>query len=283
LHSDPDSQAFGESRRRNVHLSNAQREVYFDAGYLLLPQLFSSEQVEEICDNVEHDARFSGPHNVPESGSTEGGTVYAPHERSELLRYLVRSPQLLGPVQELLNSDVYIYQMKVNVKSPLGDNKVAWHQDYTAWATADDLPRPDLVNVAIYLDDSTEFNGSLMFVSGSHHGGVLGRHRNGGNSQTHLDPSDIALRAGDLSELVTQERNMASTHGTRGTAVLFHPLIVHGSHPNMSPVARRLLIITYNAVHNLPRTSHPRPTYLVGRNTVPLSNNDVPTLRGASK
>ncbi|WP_405784368.1 phytanoyl-CoA dioxygenase family protein [Streptomyces sp. NBC_00859] len=70
---------------------------------------------------------------------------------------------------------------------------------------------------------------------------------------------------------------MTSPKGPAGSVVLFSPEIVHGSAPNMSPFARRLLIATYNDTANLPQpVGEPRPDYVVCRATEPLRPLDAP-------
>jgi ectoine hydroxylase len=73
---------------------------------------------------------------------------------------------------------------------------------------------------------------------------------------------------------------MVSPKGPAGSVVFFSSEVVHGSAPNMSPMARRLLIATYNDVSNLPSwRGEPRPDYVVCRDTEPLSPLDGTFLR----
>ena len=260
-----------------MFLSHEQLCTYRDDGFLVLDELFSADEVDVLRDALARDCRAPGEHLVVEDGSDEVRAVYASHRREPEFAGLVRSSRLLGPARQLLGAEAYVYQFKVNTKHAFTGERWAWHQDYVAWMLADNLPAPRLVNVGLFLDDVTEFNGPVIFVPGSHRADVGGARRRGdGLSAEHIDPDDIALAPAQLAALVDR-RGLVSPKGRAGTAVLFHPQVVHGSASNMSPFHRRLLIVTYNDVANLPRPpGEPRPDYLVGRDTRPLTPIDHP-------
>lgn len=48
--------------------------------------------------------------------------------------------------------------------------------------------------------------------------------------------------------------------------LFFHPNCVHGSANNISPFSRKIAIITYNSIDNIPiAVENPHPDFLVGR------------------
>src|SRR6266542_2860251 len=103
---------------------------------------------------------------------------------------------------------------------------MAWHQDYIAWKIADNIPGPRLINFVIFLDSVNEFNGSIS-LSPEQMRGLVERH------------------------------SMYSPKGGVGTAVIFHPEIVHGAAANLSPYPRRVVIATYDEIHNRAAGSAP--------------------------
>jgi ectoine hydroxylase len=264
--------------RGMMELTREQLKQYEDNGFLVLSDVFDAAEVAELNGGYSEDLRIDGPHVVAEEGAVTGGAVYAAHLRHRTFATLVRSATLLGPVHQLLKCDeVYVYQFKINVKSGLGNNKVDWHQDYPAWKIADRLPAPTLVNAAVLLDDSTEYNGPLYFIPGSHRAGLTpGLRRDGEAPGQHFDPADIALGPRELTGLIA-ERGIRSVQAPAGSVVFFHPEIVHSSPTNMSPLDRRLLIITYNHRLNLPTTQ--RPEYIVGRDTGALAADTMEVAR----
>lgn len=252
-------------------LTQQQVTEYHDNGFLLMESLLGPAEVRLLTEAFERDCAVTGPHLVTEDGGSRVRAVYASHHRQREYRDLLRDPRILPAVRQLLPEDVYVYQFKINAKPAFGGDRWAWHQDYLAWRIADGLPAPRQVNIGVFLDDVTEFNGPVIFLPGSHRDGLVHRERRAGaKSAQHLDPDDISLTPEQLATLVDRH-GMTSPKGPAGSVVLFSPEIVHGSAPNMSPWDRRLLIATYNACANPPRPQHePRPEYVVCRDTAPL-------------
>lgn len=257
-----------------MRLRQEQISAYRERGFVFLDSLFDAEEVELLRRAFHRDSGIAGEHRIMERDSTDVRSVYASHLRQSEFASLIRSPRLLGPARQLLDGEVYLYQLKVNSKSPFTGGGWSWHQDYTAWRLADRLPAPLLLNVVLLLDDVTEHNGPMIFVPGSHRHDPerAGRRSPEPLSGQHLDPDDIGLGRDDLRPLVDRF-GMVSGTGRAGSVLLFHPEIVHGSGTNMSPYQRRLLIITYNDVHNRP-LGRPRAEYLVGRDVDALEFAD---------
>ncbi|MEV6791614.1 phytanoyl-CoA dioxygenase family protein [Streptomyces sp. NPDC051320] len=260
-----------------MRLNQVQVDHYRSNGFLLLESLLDQREVAALRSAFERDSRVPGPQVVTEEGGKEVRAVYSSHQRQPEYAGLIRDPRVLHPVQQLLSDDVYIYQFKINAKPAFGGDKWAWHQDYLAWRLADGLPAPRQVNVGVFLDDVTEFNGPVIFLPGSQQGGLVREGRaDSARSDQHLDPDDISLTPQQLAEHVDRH-GMTSPKGPAGSVVLFSPEIVHGSAPNMSPFTRRLLIATYNDTANLPRPSgEARPAHVVCRDTEPLRALPVP-------
>jgi hypothetical protein len=88
-------------------------------------------------------------------------------------RALVRTPRVLGPVRQALGTDeVYIYHTKINTKPAIEGTVWMWHQDYGSWMR-DGCPRPDMGTFAVMLTDSSEMNGALYVIPGSHKRGRI--------------------------------------------------------------------------------------------------------------
>lgn len=257
-----------------MNLTEGQIRDYRRDGFLLLESVFDADEVDMLSSAYGHDCALPGDHRITEAGGDQIRAIYASHQRRPEFAALVRSARLLAPVWQLLTDQVYVYQFKINAKLPFGESW-AWHQDYVAWKLADNLPKPSLVNVAVFLDDVTEFNGPVIFVPGSHCYGLVREDRGADEaSEQHLDPDDIALSAAQLAALVDRH-GMASPKAPAGSIVFFDPQVVHASAHNLSPFPRRVLLVTYNDVANRPRpVGTPRPEYLVGRDTAPLRIDD---------
>ncbi|GAA3987552.1 phytanoyl-CoA dioxygenase family protein [Actinomadura viridis] len=253
---------------------------YDERGFLLLDSVFSAGEVEALRRTLKRDWDVPGPHRIMEEDGRSVRAVYASHTRWKVFADLIRSRRLLEPARRLVGAPLYLHQFKINTKAAFGGEEWSWHQDFVVWHVVDGMPAPRAVNVAVFLDDVTEFNGPVVFIPGSHRHGtaVRGPRSESPRSAQHVDPADFALTPAELTGLV-RAHGMDGPKGGAGSVVLFHPEIVHGSGSNISPFSRNLLILTYNDVANAPRPAGaPRPEYLIGRDTSPLEPDDV-TLR----
>jgi hypothetical protein len=76
-------------------------------------------------------------------------------------------------LEQIFGEQVYMHQFKINGKMAFEGDVWQWHQDYGTWQRDDDMPEARAMNIALFLDDVTEFNGPLMFIPKSHKRGVL--------------------------------------------------------------------------------------------------------------
>ena len=116
--------------------------------------------------------RSSRPEVVREKDGATARTAFAVHTFSEPFRRVAAHPRLVRPVEQLLGGQCYIHQFKINAKAAFDGDVWQWHQDYGTWSRDDQMPEPRAMNIALFLDDVTEFNGPLMFIPGSHRQGV---------------------------------------------------------------------------------------------------------------
>ena len=260
-----------------MKLTEEQLTSYHNDGYLLLDNAFSGDEIETLCVALSEDQRVRGPHLITENDGATLRSIYASHARHPVFARLVRSERLLGPARQIAGGNLYVHQMKINSKQAFGGERWAWHQDYIVWRDADNMPAPSQVNVALFLDDVTEFNGPVIFLRGSHRLGTLERGvSTEDHGAGHIDPDEYSLTPAELADLV-KRHEMVSPKGARGGVLLFSPQIVHGSGTNISPYARRLLILTYNPVADAPRpVGTPRAEHLAGRDTAPLEIDSGP-------
>jgi ectoine hydroxylase len=212
-------------------------------------------------------------------------SVYGAHADNEIFGRLVRHPKLLEAAKQILQSEVYVHQFKINAKQAMGGDVWEWHQDFIFWNKEDGLPEPKVVNMTIFLDDVTEFNGPLMLIPGSHTTGTIDIEA--GNKAGKSDGSPewasnvsadlkYSLKRDVLSKFVSKN-GIDAPKGISGSLLLFDANIIHGSTPNMSPFDRTVIIVTYNSTGNLPRPVKAlRPEFLASRDyraLEPLADN----------
>ena len=264
-----------------MQLTEEQVRIYEKDGFLLLPEYFSEEEIGVMRDELPGAFAEDSPRRVleKESGMVRG--VHGTHETQQVFSELVRLPRMLEPAKQLLGSDVYVHQFKINAKLALIGELWEWHQDYTFWRYEDGMPTTRAVSIVILLDEVNEFNGPMLFIPGSHRQGALDVGIREQSTQAYGGaPAWQNTLTADLKYTLSketlvaaiEERGIVAPKGPAGSVLLFHSNVAHGSAPNMSPVNRTLVIVAYNSVENtLDSVASPRPEFIASRNFSALS------------
>jgi ectoine hydroxylase len=264
-----------------VQLTEEQVSTYELQGFLLLLQVFSPADLSVMCGELPGLFAEDSARRVVEKDGRAVRSVYGAHASNDVFRCLSSHPRLLEPAVQLLGGPVYVYQFKINAKVAFVGDTWEWHQDFIFWQREDGVREPRLVTISVFLDDVTEFNGQLLRVAGSHRQGVISPTRVGGVPDEYAgSPEWISNLTADLKYSIDRESltalvergGIAAPKGQAGSVLFFHCNAVHGSVPNLSPFDRRIALITYNRVDNVPLPrEQPRPDFLVSRDTGALS------------
>jgi ectoine hydroxylase len=258
-----------------MKLSAEQVGRYEQDGFLLIPDYFSSAEVELLRAELPALFGMESPAMVREAGTNVVRGVHGVHRTNPVFGALVRQARLVEPARQLLEDDVYVHQFKINAKLALVGEVWEWHQDFKFWHEEDGMEVPRALSCAIFLDEVDEFNGPLMLVPGSHLDGMattLQRPDAEGWAPTLAAKLKYELTAETLTEAIGS-RGIVAPKGPAGSVLLFHCNVLHGSAPNMSPRDRRIVLISYNAVSNaLPEVAEPRPEFLAARDFTPLDS-----------
>lgn len=251
-------------------------ELVKQQGFHLNQQVFSREEVATIKQKLKEYLAADHPGVVKEKDGETVRGIHGSHLFDEFFADLVTDERLLGPANEYFGEPCYVHQFKVNVKRRMTGQSWPWHQDYVYWHLKDRMPSPNLLNIAIVLDDIDHLHGPLCFIPNSHKLGEL----------TDIDLSSGAGWEQDLSETLTyqigydriapliNENGVFYAIGNEGDLLLFDPQTAHCSSVNLSPTDRELLIITYNPVSNTPvpfeNPDDRRPDFISARDHTPL-------------
>jgi ectoine hydroxylase len=238
-----------------VLLTGDQQQEFDRSGYLVLPSLFSAEEIALLQAQLPHLFSDDNPANIRERGGGAVRTAMGLHQRNPIFNKLSRHPRLVAPARQLLGSAIYIQQTKVNVKAAFGGEVWQWHYDFATHHRDDGVPRPLALNVHVFLDEVNEFNGPLYFVPGSH------KH---GPADTFHDISSTSyplwvVQEETVSKLVS-DAGIVSATGPAGTVLIFGDLMIHGSPNNMSPWDRSIYSLILNPTTNA-QTKFSRPEY----------------------
>ncbi len=234
-------------------------------GLLVLPGLFSPEEIARL--RAELPALFAEDHpgNIREQDSAEVRTAMGLHLRNPVFAKLVRHPRLVGPARQLRGAALYVQQVKVNVKAAFEGEQWQWHYDFATHHSEDGVPEPLALNLHVFLDDVTEFNGPLFFIPGSQAYGPAAAHL---DTRTTSYPLWVVERD-TVSDLVARH-GLVSATGPAGTGLIFGDTMVHASPANISPWDRAIFSVILNPVANA-LTRRQRPDYKHHRDLTPVT------------
>ncbi len=254
-----------------MHLTAEQLEAYDRDGFLIIPDLISTEEVAQVKAALAKASKVEDERVIREKGGGDVRIVYGLHDTDgptgdAAVAALARDPRLLQSSMDILKDEAYIFHTKCNLKEAITGQIWQWHQDFGVWRT-DGLSQPDLVTVLLMLDGATELGGCLYFVPGSHKTGDI-------DAPYDDETTSIILKAvtkEQMGDLVERCGEPVPVVGGPGTVAFFHPHLVHGSGHNMSTRSRWQLYFVYNALSNvMAPVAKPRPTYKASRTAVPL-------------
>ena len=252
----------------------------FDAdGFLAVDRLLDPGEVTRCraeLDRLLHDPAVRADERAivePRSGAVR--SVFEVHRISEVFAALVRDERVVGRARQILGSDVYVHQSRINVKPGFGASGFYWHSDFETWHAEDGLPRMRAVSVSIALTPNFDTNGGLMIMPGSH------RTFLGCAGET---PRDNYKRSLQMQDAGTPSHaaltRLADAHGIRlftgpaGSAVWFDCNAMHGSGDNITPYPRSNLFVVFNSVENpaVEPFAAPvrRPEYIGARDFTPV-------------
>ena len=249
-------------------LSAEQLDSLNTQGFLLLPGLFSGAEVDALRERLPALLVDGHEGNIIERASGEVRTSMGLHLRDERFAALVRHPRLVNPALQVRAEPLYIQQVKVNVKAAFSGEVWQWHYDFATHHEEDGVAKPLALNLHVFLDEVSEFNGPLWFVPGTHTVGAHG---------AHLDTTTTSYPLWVVDEptvaTAVQEHGMVSATGARGTGLIFFDTLLHGSPPNMSPWDRSIFSLILNPVSNA-YTRSTRPDYKHHRDLTPVTALD---------
>ncbi|WP_416172108.1 ectoine hydroxylase [Actimicrobium sp. CCI2.3] len=258
-------------------LNSAQRDVYRENGFLLLPDLFSADEVTGLYDEMQQMrgdfTRTGRAEVIAEPGSGEVRSIFDVHKLNALFANLVRDPRVLNVAREILGSEVYIHQSRINYKPGFTGKEFYWHSDFETWHTEDGMPAMRALSCSILLTDNSDMNGPLMLIPGSqrHFISCLGEtpddnYKKSLKKQVAGVPDDFLLTY--LADL----GGITSCTGKAGSVVFFDCNTMHGSNGNITPYPRSNLFFVYNSVENQLQAPvdglAPRPNFIAARDDV---------------
>lgn len=268
-----------DGNHRPNTLSSAQRERYQDDGFLLMPDLFSRAEIDVLYSEMQRmreDFTNAGRKEViAESNSGEVRSIFAVDRINHLFANLVRDPRVLNVAREILGSEVYIHQSRINYKPGFNGKEFFWHSDFETWHNEDGMPAMRAVSCSILLTDNDSNNGPLMLIPGSHqHYVVCPCETPDENYKTSLRKQETGVPDPVLLRYLADMGGIKTCTGKAGSVVFFDCNTMHASNSNVTPYPRSNVFFVYNSVDNQLQTPQngltPRPDFIATRKHIEM-------------
>ena len=226
-------------------LNDDQLQQFDTEGWLFFENVFNAEEIALLNEEAHCIFAMDREEVFRESDGKTARTAFAAQNYNDAFHRLGRHPRLVGPVRQLLGGHVYMHQFKLNAKAAFNGDVWQWHQDFGTWHRDDEMPEPRAMNIALFLEDVTEFNGALMFIPKSHKSGVI---EAGHDLKTTSYP--LWTIDDDTIARLVEEGGIIAPKGNAGSVIMFHSNLVHGSPSNMSPFDRTIVYLSLCHVDN---------------------------------
>jgi len=228
-------------------LTPQQVQFFVDEGYLVLPGVLTTAEVEEMRHDVVSLARGKYPCDaikpLPATLSDDEAIrnilcVHQPHYISPVMAKYVKHPHICGALSQIAGAhlahwdgSVKCMQSMFFVKPPAFQGQ-AWHQDEIYIPTRD----RSLLGAWMALDDATIENGCLWILPRSHRTGYLYPQRQHDNP----DEFDFSLEShgfDDAAEIPVEVKT--------GSVVFFNGHLLHRSKKNRSANSYRRVLVNH--------------------------------------
>lgn len=238
----------------NRILTTAQVRQYHEEGYVIVEDVVpdaSLRRMKSVLAELVEKSRAVAAHDDVydlESGHKADDPrvrrIKKPHEVDPVFREFLHTDKFKGIAQDLLGANVRLHGSKLNLKAPHFGSPVEWHQDWAFYPHTND----DVTAAGVMLDDTTEENGAMYVIPGSHQGTTFDHHGPDGRFCGAMDPDTCGV---DFSKAVPCE-------GRAGSVSFHHVRLVHGSAQNTSKRSRGLLLYELAAADAYPLLTQSR-------------------------
>ena len=224
-------------------LTDIQKKFYDDEGYLLVEDVLSGDQLNQI-NKITNDL-IDKSRNINKSNDVydlEEGHSYSsprltrikqPHQVNKFFWDIIKESKIENILKDLLGKNISLKTSKLNTKYPDGGSAIEWHQDWVFYPHTND----DVLALGLMLNDVDHDNGPLMVIPRSHKGPVLSHENEEGLFCGAINPKDPNF---NMNKAVTLT-------GRAGSMSIHHARTLHGSAANNSEKNRLILFYECNS------------------------------------
>ncbi len=237
-------------------LTQAQREHYFEHGYVAVESLVPADILAELVTVTEGflDASRSetasgrdfdiGPGHAPDNPVLR--RLKRPDDQHDAY-WRFASGLMADVAADLAGPDTVFHHSKLNFKWFDESDTVKWHQDIQFFPHTN----YNVFTIGCYLADTDLNNGALAVLPGSHAGPIYDQYDKDGNWTGCLSAADAAVIPMDRVRYLT---------GPAGSITIHNGRTLHYSPSSKSPRPRPLLLNCYSSADAKAYTPHPDPS-----------------------
>ncbi|RRO18678.1 ectoine hydroxylase [Saccharopolyspora rhizosphaerae] len=264
----------------NGPASAAELAEHDEKGFHVLTGLLSPAEVQqqwqELQRMTDDPAIRSDERTVVEKGTEEVRSIFDVHRTNRLIADLIRQPRILDRARQILGSDVYVHQSRINYMPGFRGSGFYWHSDFETWHAEDGMPAPRAVSLSIALTDNYPFNGGLMVMPGAQRTFIsCAGETPEDNYKSSLKKQEVGVPSEDDISKLAYEHGIEQFTGPAGSALWFDSNTMHGSGNNITPYPRSNIFIVFNSVENTLHepfaANQPRPEFVASHDFTPLS------------
>ncbi|MGH8372401.1 MAG: ectoine hydroxylase [Gammaproteobacteria bacterium] len=251
-----------------------QLERYARDGFINLNGVFAHDEMEQHLEELHRlrsDAKVKvSDATIREPGGKQVRSIFAIHEYDSIIAKLCRDHRIVDVARQILGSEVYIHQSRVNYKPGFRGKEFYWHSDFETWHVEDGMPAMRALSCSISLTPNTANNGPLLVIPGSHRKFLAcvgetpeNHYKQSLRKQEYGVPDDASLTR------MMEAGGIEASVGGAGMVTFFDCNIMHGSNSNITPLSRSNVFIVFNSIENTLQAPfcglQPRPQFIANR------------------
>jgi len=235
-------------------LTSAEIDKFQKNGYLIVRHFANREMldrliavttkgIEEQIAPIEYEADLHYP-GAPENRSQRGGITPRRLKqalcRGSVLMDWVSQPELIGRLEQLMNSPVVIplaHHNCIMTKMPQFSSDTGWHQDIRFWS----FSQPELISVWLALGEEHDENGCLRLIPGSH---TLSLEKSQFDEELFFRREPV-----ENKEILNRQ---ISAKLEPGDVLFFHCRTLHAADRNRTTEPKYSVVFTFRSIENHP-------------------------------
>lgn len=254
-------------------LSARQLAEYERDGVVTLEGFLTGEEVGRLQAAVDAEmasADRTDPRVIIEPDDLTPRSLFGFHEGEGPLASVAGDRRVVQVAEQILGSEVYVHQSRINFKPAFEGAPFHWHSDFETWHAEDGMPRMRAVSCAVALSDNRSWNGPLLVMPGSHRTFVSCVGETPADHHLHsLRHQRVGVPSREDLTWLFERCGIRECLGDAGAVTFFDCNAMHGSGGNISPTARHNLFLVFNSVENRLTepfaAPSPRPGYIAAR------------------